>query len=453
MSRLLAPLRRGCTRAYSSRAADANFSVFRGILSLLPTSLFSDPIIFSTNSYWRSRLEGDRVLINTKTPTLTKPLKKEERTKLPRGHLAHDDIIGKGPRYPIKSNKGALYRITHPTFEDYIVRTPRFVTPIYPADANLIVSLLDLHVTPPVPGEEPNEPLEILEAGTGHGSLTLHLARAVNGANTSPPARPPYSQRQILELPETKKKAVAVEEEQKEEDHETKAKNEELQRNWDAWRAQRNAIVHTVDISPHYSQHAENIVRGFRRGIYVGNVDFYVSSVEKWIQEQMARRSTSQGSPDPFLSHVILDMPSAHLRIPHVAQFMKDDAVLAIFMPSITQLGDCVEFISKERLPLFQEKIVEVGTGISSGRLWELRMTMKRSPKDALSREATAEENLDGTAEYSSDTVGEEVPSLTKGAKADRDEVLVCRPQVGARIAGGGFVGIWRKKKSWVDLS
>ncbi|KLJ06201.1 hypothetical protein EMPG_10382 [Blastomyces silverae] len=437
MSRLLAPLRRGCARAYSSKAADANFSVFQ---------------------------EGDRVLINTKTPTLTKPLKKEERTKLPRGYLSHDEIIGKGPRYPIKSNKGGLYRVTHPTFEDYIIRTPRLVTPIYPADANLIVSLLDIHVTPPAPGEEPNEPLEILEAGTGHGSLTLHLARAINAANTYPPTRPPCSQRQILELPETKKKAVAVEEEQKEEqkeekkeekkeDHETQAKNEELQRNWDAWRAQRNAIVHTVDISPHYSQHAENIVRGFRRGIYVGNVDFYVSSVEKWIEEQVARRSTNQDSPDPFLSHVILDMPSAHLRIPHVAPIMKDDAVLAVFMPSITQLGDCVDLIWKERLPFFQEKIVELGTGISSGRLWELRMTTKRNPKDALSQEATAEETLDEAAEDSSDTAVEEVPSLTKGAKADREEVLVCRPQVGARIAGGGFVGIWRKKKAWVDLS
>ncbi|KAL2380308.1 hypothetical protein RJZ90_004670 [Blastomyces dermatitidis] len=443
MSRLLAPLRRGCVRAYSSsRAADANFSVFQGILTLLPTSL-SQIQLYSrlTPINWRSRLEGDRVLINTKTPTLTKPLKKEERTKLARGYLAHDDIIGKGPRYPIKSNRDEF---THFNQHD---------SQIYPADANLIVSLLDLHVTSPVPGEEPNEPLEILEAGTGHGSLTLHLARAINAANTYPPKRPPYSQRQILELPKTKKRAVADEEEQKEEDHETKAKNEELQRNWDAWRAQRSAIVHTVDISPHYSQHAENIVRGFRRGIYVGNVDFYVSSVEKWIQEQVARRSTNQDSPDPFLSRVILDMPSAHLRIPHVAPIMKDDAVLAVFMPSITQLGDCANLISKERLPFLQEKIVELGTGISSGRVWELRITTKRSPKDALSREATTEETLDETAEDSSNTTVEEVPSLTKGEKTDREEVLVCRPQVGERITGGGFVGIWRKKKSWVDLS
>ncbi|KKZ63439.1 hypothetical protein EMCG_02250 [[Emmonsia] crescens] len=424
MTRLFAPLRRICTRAYSSRAADTNFSVFQ---------------------------EGDRVLINTKIPILTKPLKKDEKTKLSHGSLEHIEIIGKKPRDPIRAKKGSVYRVTHPTFEDYIVRTPRLVTPVYPADANLIVSLLDIHVAPPAPGEEPNEPLEILEAGTGHGSLTLHLARAINAANTRPPTRPRCSQRQILELPETIKKAV--EQAKEKVDHEAQAENEELQREWDAWRAQRNGIVHTVEISPHYSQHAENIVRGFRRGIYVGNVDFYVSSVEKWIKEQVARRSTNEGSLDPFLSHVILDMPSAHLRIPLVAPIMKDDAVLAVFMPSITQLGDCVNLILKQGLPFVQEKVVEVGTGISSGRLWDLRLVTKRSSNDALSQEATAEEASDEASEEDSpDTAVGEATSLPEGGKKKKDDVLVCRPQVGGKITGGGFVGIWRKKKGWVDL-
>ncbi|KAG5304617.1 tRNA (adenine-N(1)-)-methyltransferase [Histoplasma capsulatum G186AR] len=421
MARLFSPFRRLCRRAYSSRAADANFSVFQ---------------------------EGDRVLINTKTPILTKPLRNDDKTQLPRGFLNHVDIIGKTPRDPIKSKKGAVYRATHPTFEDYIVRTPRLVTPIYPADANLIVSLLDIHVAPPAPGERPKEPLEILEAGTGHGSLTLHLARAINAANSCPPTRPPCSQRKILELPETKKKPVEEKKVVEKEDREAQAEIEGLQREWDGWRAQRNAIVHTVEISPHYSQHAENIVRGFRRGIYVGNVDFYVSSVEKWIKEQVTRRSTNERSPDPFLSHVILDMPSAHLRIPHVAPTMRDDAVLAVFMPSITQLGDCVDLISKQKLPLIQEKVVELGTGISSGRLWELRMATKRSSNDTLSQEAIAEEMSDETSEGATDTEAEDSTSLSKREKTNGDEVLVCRPQVGARIAGGGFVGIWRKKKA-----
>ena len=61
-----------------------------------------------------------------------------------------------------------------------VLSTDRFVQ-IYPRDASLIVSKLDLH-----PDRDPNQRtpeassdrLEILEAGTGMGGLTLHLARA-----------------------------------------------------------------------------------------------------------------------------------------------------------------------------------------------------------------------------------------------------------------------------------
>lgn len=62
---------------------------------------------------------------------------------------------------------------------------------MYPADANLIISLLDIH--PPIDPEvhTRNGPLEIFEAGTGHGALTLYLARAIHGLNPPPPPLPP----------------------------------------------------------------------------------------------------------------------------------------------------------------------------------------------------------------------------------------------------------------------
>ncbi|KAJ5987724.1 hypothetical protein N7481_002934 [Penicillium waksmanii] len=70
---------------------------------------------------------------------------------------------------------GPDVRPSLPTLDEYVALTPRHVTPIYPYDANLIVSLLDLHPNPPAAGV--NKPqIEILECGTGHGSLTLHLA-------------------------------------------------------------------------------------------------------------------------------------------------------------------------------------------------------------------------------------------------------------------------------------
>ena len=71
------------------------------------------------------------------------------------------------------------------------------------------------------------------------------------------------------------------------------ADNDPVQQQWDSWRAGRSAIVHTVDISPQYSAHAEKIVRGFRRGIYAGNVDFYVGHIGNWVTEQKKRRASA----------------------------------------------------------------------------------------------------------------------------------------------------------------
>ncbi|KGQ01011.1 hypothetical protein PAAG_12323 [Paracoccidioides lutzii Pb01] len=267
MARLFAPLRRVCTRTYSSGTPGSKTFVFQ---------------------------EGDRVIINAKNPVLTKPLKKDDQTTVANGTIKHDDIIGKQSRDAVRTTKGSLLRITQPTLEDYIVLSPRHVTPVYPADANLIVSYLDIHAVPPASEEERDEPLEILEAGTGHGSLTLHLARAINAANTRPPALPRRSQCHILEQPEIKKTGIKKEKR----DSEVPAEDVEIQRKWDAWCAQRNAVVHTVDISPVYSKHAENIATSTSTFLEL-----------KLGEGQAARRSAKMGLLDPFLSHVILDMP------------------------------------------------------------------------------------------------------------------------------------------------
>ncbi|KAI5309018.1 hypothetical protein KEM55_004292 [Ascosphaera atra] len=302
---------------------------------------------------------------------------------------------------------------------------------VYPADASLIVSLLDIHVSPP--GGTSQGPVEILEAGTGHGSLTLHLARAVHAANTAPPFLPP---RQRPSDPSKAKENVegpALE-------LELGADDAAALR---AWREQRGAIVHTVDVSTGYSVHAESIVRGFRRGMYAGDVDFYVSPVEKWIEEQVQRR----GSDKPFLQYAILDLPGAQDRIPHVSPILKEDGVLAVFMPSITQIGECLQLVNELRLPLILEKAVELGTGISSGRLWDVRSATIRKPSleprvshtDAGEKVEEAEEAQEPGPEEDAEA---ENTSAPKGKS-----VLVCRPKVGERIVGGGFVGIWRKIK------
>ncbi|KAL1958199.1 hypothetical protein VTO42DRAFT_5054 [Malbranchea cinnamomea] len=414
MASIFASIRRIVTgskvsRAYG-RSIDTNFSIFQ---------------------------EGDRVVIHGKNPILSKPLQRGKKITTPRGHIDHDDIIGRSTRDFVRPHKGPHYRISYPTLEEYVTLTPRLVTPVYAADANLIVSLLDIHTPVASPEGHQDETLEILEAGTGHGSLTLHIARAINAANSSPPPIPKASQRQILDGRTAENR---------------RNHDDPIQREWDEWRARRGAVIHTVDINEKYSAHAEMIVRGFRRGLYAGNVDFYVSSVENWIQEQIRRRSKGlfiKKSVKPFLSYAILDMPSAHLRIPHVASVLKPDGILAVFMPNITQIGECVNLIREKNLPFVMDRAVELGTGISSGRLWDIRIAQTRSRGKLTTgvNEEAADGAAEETPEETSDMSAAEKASDSAGDKSNTESVLVCRPKVGERIVGGGFVGIWRRMK------
>lgn len=227
------------------------------------------------------------------------------------------------------------------------------------------------------------------------------------------------------------------------------------QQEWDTWRAQRNAIIHSVDVSSTFSALAEKNVRGFRRGLYTGDVDFYVGPVETWIAEQTKQRTQTgflsslhgQHSIEPFLSHVILDMPSAHLRIPNVAPILRRDGMLVVFMPSITQVGDCVKLIRQHRLPFVQERVVELGIGISSGRQWDVRVVAKKSGADPSSWSVSTE-NEERASATDSDEPAEtvdDVPASTGESLKEDDMVMVCRPKVGLRTMGGGFVGVWRR--------
>ena len=313
-----------------------------------------------------------------------------------------------------------------------------------------------------------HQPLEILESGTGHGSLTLHLARAIQAANNMPPPPlPRKSQVQYLQGRPTR----PDEQEKEGQINGGKQKqgqgdvNDDGEEQWNVWRSQRKAIIHTVDISSKFSIHAEKIVRGFRRGIYAGNVDFYVGHVENWIAEQTRLRTTS--SSQPFLSYVILDMPSAHLRIPHIVPLLRHGGMLVVFMPSITQIGDCVALIRHQRLPFVLDRVVELGSGISSGRLWDVRFAVKKSRADPSSwapiqsvtptpgsasdsllseEESSAAEKVSIKDLNSSEQRDSgEFPSIPDSAPKDEESVLVCRPKVGTRIVGGGFVGLWKR--------
>ncbi|RDW94188.1 tRNA (adenine-N(1)-)-methyltransferase [Aspergillus mulundensis] len=329
--------------------------------------------------------------------------------------------------------------------------TPRHVTPIYGKDANVIVQLLDLHVAQPAEGDSNNgpAPLQILESGTGHGALTLHLSRAIQAANALPPPIPKTSTIEYLEQPPEQpnpsKEAKPAPEPKRETSAEQEQTQAQEQEAWNTYRATRKAIIHTVEVHSTFSKHAEKLVRGFRRGIYAGNIDFYVGRVETWVSEQTKTKS------EPFLTHAILDMPSAHLRIPLVASVLKADGILAVFMPSVTQITECAMYIRKQGIPLELDKVIELGTGISGGRTWDVRFAVKKSKADPGWDNTNDQSASEGTVEESVavESEGEEAAAKAAeaqtGAKPKEEPVLVCRPLAGQMIGAGGFVGVWRK--------
>ncbi|KAK5014054.1 hypothetical protein LTR60_003552, partial [Cryomyces antarcticus] len=261
-------------------------------------------------------------------------------------------------------------------------------------DANLIVSLLDIHITPSTSSSLDELPLEILEAGTGHGALTLHLARAIHAANVSSV----HTGKAQLPEPSAEQRG-AVESGNGVESITTTIKQPGQQ---------RRAVIHTLDIAEKHSDHAKQVVAGFKHGIYAGNVEFYVGDVGDWVSDQLRERkrpSAASESPEmdaaeadqpaPFLSHVFLDMPKANMQIESIAPALRADGVLMIFNPSITQIAECVEDIKRLKLPFAMEQVVEMGSGSGvGGREWDVRAVRPRilTRKENTERDAKLEQ-------------------------------------------------------------
>jgi hypothetical protein len=306
--------------------------------------------------------------------------------------------------------------------------------------------LLDIHVAAPTASNEDDPPLEILEAGTGHGALTLHLARAVHAANPPPPALPPPKLDQAPEATTKDGLSQATD---------TKC---EIRAAWASYRTSRRAIVHSVEVSPTYSTHAQKLIHQFRRGMYVPHIDFHVASIGDWIHSQLdTRRHNSSifrksANAEPFLSYVILDMPGCHLQIETVAPAMKDGALLVVFVPSVTQIGDCVRIMRDKGLELQMEKVLELGEGISNGRVWDVRLAKKRARPSPITRESPLEDKAktlgkgsDADVDETTSSDADSLQGAEVEASCDDDSVMVCRPKVGRMTIGGGFIGLWRK--------
>ncbi|KAL3424006.1 tRNA (Adenine-N(1)-)-methyltransferase [Phlyctema vagabunda] len=393
--------------------------------------------------------ENDIVLLKRKNessadPVLTQPLRPNTRIPIygTKGYVLADEILAQGWRDSVRwmSDKPAYkrmaeYRILEPTLADYVAYSSRLVTPIYPADANLIVSLLDLHPTTPT-DPNPAEKIEIFEAGTGHGALTLHLARAIHGANAAAPTLPRLNYGQATarakgEDIDTVAPPKSVEE--LELDREIQTEREVF----DDWRAQRRAVIHTLDNNPSHSGFAKRTIRNFRRGMYFPHIDFHVGGINEYLSARL--RETEEA----FLDHAILDLPGTHDYLEIVGKSLKPNGLLVTFCPSVTQILRCVTLVKEQRLPYVLEKVLELGSSVGSGgREWDIRAV---KPRAIAKLEAAAREEDEGLS------VSESVENIevsgqgTVASECDSHWETICRPKPGVRTIGGGFVGLWRR--------
>jgi tRNA (adenine57-N1/adenine58-N1)-methyltransferase catalytic subunit len=350
----------------------------------------------------------------------------------------------------------------------------------------LIVSLLDIHVFSPGLLED-GPPLEILEAGTGHGALTLHLARAVHAANIARPPLPPVRRvpHNSKEQPTTGGASGVVGSVPREIQALEAALEKEQCRAFEEWRSTRGAIVHTLDIDPQNSQHAERIIRGFQRGMYAGDVDFHTGDVSEWVTNQLQRRAETSADPSlattnpavgpAFLSHIFLDIPDVHRHLQKMQDALHVDGLLVVFSPSITQIATCVRVIKEKKLLFAMDQVVELGlatTGLGSGRQWdvrvantaaerlefkklELRGTRTSVQQGGLENQGLVVPSGEGDAQDGANILeqpGGVIPEQELPATGEEGygQKMVCRPKVGerlARLAGGGFVAVWRRMR------
>ncbi len=85
-----------------------------------------------------------------------------------KGHLEHDDLIGREEGFSIASSAGGEYLVFRPLLSEFVVSMPRGAAVVYPKDAAQIVAMADIF-----PGAT------VVEAGVGSGALTCSLLRAV----------------------------------------------------------------------------------------------------------------------------------------------------------------------------------------------------------------------------------------------------------------------------------
>ncbi|KAI8088860.1 S-adenosyl-L-methionine-dependent methyltransferase [Halteromyces radiatus] len=213
------------------------------------------------------------------------PLEEEGIRHVKGGSIRHNQLLGIPVRSIIKTHNDSTGYMAHfPTLDEYVVNVPRACTPIYPKDACTIVQLLDV-----APGHR------ILEAGTGNGSLTLHLARAVSGGGH----------------------------------------------------------IDTVDMRDTHSKTAQKHIERFERGKYQSLVTYWVGK----LSDVLSKNVTTLHTTEEMYDGVVLDMPDPSEELSTILPLLRNDRFIVCYLPNMTQVLDLMQTI--QDMPLFMEECLE----------------------------------------------------------------------------------------------
>ena len=418
----------------------------------------------------------------SKKITLTPPLKPDSIIRLKFGRTVRGaDIIGQQIRSRICDSGNRRSIILEASLGTYVTHTRRSVTPLYPKHCAIITSLLDISL--PCPGEDPQfdqgPPFEILEAGTGHGALTLHLAREIHGANPPIPAR---IRDDLVTAEYTKGRPVRTqagaglenidsepgedEESQNVADAQDTAENctgeskvptETVEPEKEIWQLEnetnpetctpaespvdakephpisleltsreilerylstRRAIIHTFDINRAYQRQAHQHIRHFKRALYFPSIEFHIGDLRKYLKGRLKNSDSV-----PFLSHCILDLPDP-LRAGATQEITKSllpGGILLVFNPNITQIADVVAAIEEDNATLRLERVVELDTETYG-------------PGESFMGDADVGGGKDWV-----------IKAVKPKGLEDKRWKYICRPKYGTAVCAGGFVGLFRK--------
>lgn len=179
----------------------------------------------------------------------------------------------------------------------------------------------------------------------------------------------------------------------------------------------RGAILHSVDRNRMHSSVGKANVSNYKNGRYLDDVEFYISeNPSAWLKEHMQQNENS----DPYLSGVFLDLPNPEAYLHDIARHMKLEATLIVFCPSVTQILQCKKLIEDSRR-------VSADVYQKSDKLIDLTLTKTIELPPG---------NGGGTREWDVKTV------FTRDSE---ENVSICRPKVGLKVVGGGFVGVFKK--------